>query len=76
MLDSKDSNVTPLHCAAVEGHKGVIKFLIEEQMCDPSISTSNGMTALHYATCAGHLDIVKYLIEEKIAMHHLAMTVT
>jgi len=53
---------TLLHVASREGHFDVVKFLVLNCHCDPSVSDNNGMTALFLACFGGFLDIFKYLI--------------
>ena len=54
----------PLHYASAGGHLEMVKYLINEQHCDPmSKDTSN--TPLHYACQYGHQNIVQYLINEQ-----------
>ena len=47
--------------AAEEGHIHIMKYLIEEQGCDPSCLKTDKGTPLHRAAYKGHLDIVKFL---------------
>ena len=56
---------TPLHDAARKDQLEVMKYLINEQHCDP-MTRSNYLnnTPLHYACDNGHLDITHYLISE------------
>ena len=43
----------------------IVKYLIDEQGCDPSCLKEDKGTPLHCAARNGHLDIVKFLILEK-----------
>ena len=42
-----------------------MKFLVEEQNCNPSHLDKNKVTPLHLAAVTGHLDVVKYLTLEQ-----------
>ena len=67
--------VTPLHSAALFGQLKIIKYLITELNCDPSIVTTGehhgkptkcgGRIALHNAAVRGHLHVVKFLVEDQ-----------
>ena len=46
-----------------------MRYFIEQQHCDPSIPTVDGVTPLHLAAGSGHLDIVKYLTLERLCDH-------
>ena len=59
---NNDSNQTPLHLAALEGHLDVVMLLIQQGANINSLNTSNE-TPLHYASRQGHLDIIEYLIK-------------
>jgi ankyrin repeat protein len=71
---SKDGQ-TPLHTAALKGQLKIIKYLITEVNCDPSIvipdehhgrtTKCGGRIALHYAAQKGHLHVMKFLIEDQ-----------
>ena len=50
------------------GHLEIVKYLIEEQGCDPH---SGGEFSLMEACEKDHLDIVKYLIEEQGCDPHI-----
>ena len=52
---------TPLHSAA---QLELMKYLINEQHCDPMTRNNDHHTPLHYACQFGHLDITHYLISE------------
>ena len=54
-----------LHAATAVGHLHIMKYLIDEQQCDPSCVDRNNQTPLHQAAGCGHLDIVKFLTLEK-----------
>ena len=45
---------TPLHQASQGGHMNIIKYLITEQGCDPTISDNNGHLPLHIGCRNGH----------------------
>ncbi|XP_055308918.1 serine/threonine-protein phosphatase 6 regulatory ankyrin repeat subunit A-like, partial [Sitodiplosis mosellana] len=62
ILDSQNyRNSTPLHSAASEGHKDVVKLLIGK---GANLDSRNnfGSTPLHLAAFNGHKDVVKLLI--------------
>ena len=54
-----------LHDAAQRGHLGIVKFLVEEEKCNPSHLDKNAMTPLHMAAMCGHMNIVTYLTLEQ-----------
>ena len=54
----------PLHVAARYGHFQTVKYLVGEQMVDPTNLDSCNKTALDYATIRGDLATVKFLIKE------------
>lgn len=43
----------------------IMKYLIDEQGCDPSCLDTDQETPLHHAACEGHLHVIKYLIDEQ-----------
>ena len=53
------------HYAAETGQLHIVKYLIDEQGCDPSCLDRNKEIPLHRAASNGHLDIVKFLTLEK-----------
>ena len=53
-----------LHLAAVEGNLDILRFLIENEGCNPSPKTSLGRTPLHLAAQHGRLEVVRYLVCE------------
>ena len=55
----------PLHSSASTGYLQVVKYLIEEQHCDPKCVDKDGRTPLHRSAIGGHLQVVRYLIEEQ-----------
>ena len=55
----------PLHHSAGGGHLQVVRYLIEEQHCNPKCVDEYGVTPLHYSAIGGHLQVVRYLIEEQ-----------
>ena len=42
-----------------------MRYLIEEQHCDPKCVGENGWTPLHRSAVGGHLKVVRYLIEQQ-----------
>ena len=53
---------TPLSNACRHGKINIVKYLIEEEHCNPLSKDAVGYTAIHIACRAGHLDITEYLI--------------
>ena len=47
------------------GHFHIVKYLIDEQGCNPSCLDEYKYTPLHCAAMSGHIDIVKFLTVEK-----------
>ena len=43
----------------------MVRYLIEEQHCDPKCVDKDGWTPLHCSASGGHLQVVRYLIEEQ-----------
>ena len=56
---------TPLHRACKRGCLDIVKLLIEEYGCDPTVRTGSNKNVLHYACGHGHIDVVKYLIDKQ-----------
>ena len=56
---------TPLHSSACYSHLQVVRYLVEEQHCDPNCVMKDGETPLHCSADRGHLQVVRYLIEEQ-----------
>lgn len=54
-----------VHAACLGGHLDVVRYLVDEQGCDPSHPDDNGVTPLHLACKEGQIDVVKYLLTEK-----------
>ena len=50
---------------AQSGHFHIVKYLIDEQGCNPSCLDENKYTPLHHAAMTGHIDIVKFFTVEK-----------
>ena len=42
-----------------------MKYLIDDQNCDPSQPNENKITPLHSAALKGHLNVVKFLTVDK-----------
>lgn len=53
---------TCLHMASGYGFTNVVRFLLERQGIDTSITNRGGNTALHYASWKGYQSVVKLLI--------------
>ncbi|XP_018563285.1 uncharacterized protein LOC108905016 [Anoplophora glabripennis] len=63
-IEDKNGN-TPLHYAAMENHKDMVKFLVDQGANVNSVN-ENGYLAIHLAAELGHLDTVKFFWENKI----------
>lgn len=54
---------TPLHEAAIRGHKDIIKVLLKNaEICYVRATDDGGRTALHWAAESGHEAVVKLLV--------------
>lgn len=53
---------TPLHYAAIAGHKSITKYLLENN-ADTNVQDSSGATPLHEAVRYGHTEIAKMLLD-------------
>ena len=42
----------------------MVKYLITEQDCDPTVLDNNGTTPLHLASYFGHTSIVQWLLQD------------
>ena len=49
-----------LHCACINGHLTIVKYLLEECNFDKSTTAFSGLSILHYAS--KHKDVLEYLI--------------
>ena len=47
-----------LHFSATYGRLHAVKYLIEEQHCDPMCMDEEGSTALHFASDGGQIEVV------------------
>ena len=53
----------PLYFATGLGHLDIVKFFLEEKMCDPYTAVSdNRVSLLHVAAWQGRIELVKYLM--------------
>uniref|UniRef100_A0A1Y1M4N1 Uncharacterized protein n=1 Tax=Photinus pyralis TaxID=7054 RepID=A0A1Y1M4N1_PHOPY len=55
------SGYTSLHHAALNGHKEIVRLLLDHD-ASPNIVDSKGSTALHLAAWSGNVDIVRLLL--------------
>ena len=53
---------TLLHTVCKHGSLSTVKFLFDDQRCNPCISNTSKHTALHAASKHGHQDITKFLL--------------
>ena len=65
---------TPLHYASANGHLDIVKYIMEEEHCDPYTVDEKFSTALSLASKKGHFDIVKYLISDKQIQFTMQLT--
>ena len=56
--------MTPLHCAAAEGHKDVAELLLANK-AEVNAKDNNGGTPLHDAAVKGHKDVAELLLANK-----------
>ena len=62
---------TVLHFACQSNNNlAVIKYLVEEQGCDPNALDNDGITPLHITAIFGSIDNLRYLIEERKCNPH------
>jgi ankyrin repeat protein len=65
LVSSRDNTgATPVHVAAIMGHKDVAEFLLANE-ADVNARTNDGWTALHIAAVKGHKNIVELLLANK-----------
>ena len=57
---------TPLHwaCRSKQPDIEMVRFLVEEQHCDPSAVEAGGNTPLHAACVGGSLEVVQFLLKD------------
>ncbi len=58
------NNNTALHIAVYYGRIQILKYLIEDQGCNPASLGQDGTTPLHTAAQYKHLSIVQYLVTQ------------
>jgi ankyrin repeat protein len=61
-IDLSDGRWRALQCACSEGHKEIVKLLLQDKRTDPS---ANASYALRIASLHGHKEIVKMLLQDK-----------
>ena len=66
-MNSRDSvSCTPLMWAAIKGHEGVVKILLERGDVNPELADPVwGQTALMWAAAHGHVGVVKVFLERE-----------
>ncbi|KAK6126129.1 hypothetical protein DH2020_040107 [Rehmannia glutinosa] len=65
LATADQSNTTPLHTAAAQGHTEVVVFLLERNSSLATIARNNGKTALHSSARNGHVEVVKALLSKE-----------
>ena len=66
-FNTKDSNGNYLiHLASENGHIDIVKYLVDELLCDINCFDGNKASPLHLAASNGHLAIVEYLTSDKM----------
>ena len=69
LLCNNDEQLTPLHCACLNGSRKITEFLIEEaQKYQPiqdyiNQTTKSGDTLVHYAALSGNVELTECLID-------------
>ena len=53
---------TPLFVAALKGHVGVVRFLVESGANKDQSQRDDGATPLHAAAQKGRIDVVRFLV--------------
>lgn len=54
----------PIHLAAYNGHKDIVKELVQRFDVNPGSKNADGHSPLHIAAAKGYFELVKILIEE------------
>ena len=62
---SDSRGLTPLCCAAFNGHEAVIELLTRVPGLDLNAEDNYGWTALHYAAMNGHEGVLSYLLDQE-----------
>ena len=52
---------TPLHMACEYGQLEVVKYLIEDMVCDPCVENNKGITAANIAARGHHREVTSYM---------------
>ena len=63
--DSGDVGVTALMSAICNGHKSVVKVLLEHPDIEVNEKRDDGRTALHYAALVDNVEVTRMLLKHK-----------
>ena len=64
-LGEPNDGSTPFHRVCIDGYLEVVKFLIEENGCNPMYYNGKVHTPYAMACACGNLNVVRYLTEER-----------
>lgn len=66
--EQDDAGSTPLHVAATNGHKKIVKYLLKKG-AEIDAGDNEHSTPLHVAAQSGHLNVVEYLVAKGADLH-------
>ncbi|XP_019861613.1 PREDICTED: uncharacterized protein LOC109590109 [Amphimedon queenslandica] len=61
-----DEGSGAVHISVERGHLNVLKYLIDNNYCNPNVITHQGHTPLHVAVLVDRLEIIEYLLKRTI----------